>query len=52
MLNSYKSYINVEFDEYYKANNIILLCLPAYFSYLIKSLNISIFGLLKKAYVI
>jgi hypothetical protein len=34
VLNGYKSHVNAEFNEYYKENNIVLLCLLANSSHL------------------
>ena len=34
VLDGYKSHESAEFQEYYKAHNIITLCLPPYSSYL------------------
>jgi DDE superfamily endonuclease len=50
VLDGYKSHVNVEFNKYYKENNIIPLYLPAHSSHLTQPLNISVFSLLKKAY--
>jgi len=50
ILDGQENYVNAEFDEYCKANNIKLLCLPVHSSHLTQLLNVSIFGLLKKAY--
>ena len=50
VLDGHESHINAEFDEYYKANNIIPLCLPPHSSHLTQPLDVSVFSLLKKAY--
>ena len=50
VLDGHKSYVNAEFNEYYKENNIITLCLPLYLSYLTQPLDISLFIALKVAY--
>jgi hypothetical protein len=50
VLDGHKSHVNAEFDEYYKANNIVLLCLPPYSSHLTQLLDVSVFSPLKKAY--
>ena len=50
VLDGHESHINAEFDEYCKANSIIPLCLLAHSSHLIQSLDVRVFGLLKKAY--
>jgi len=34
VLNSYKSYVNAEFEDYCKDNNIITIYLPPYSSYI------------------
>ena len=50
MLDSHKSHKSVEFEDYCKANNIIILYLSSYLSYIIQLLDIRIFSSLKKAY--
>lgn len=50
VLDGHESHINAEFDEYYKASNIIPLCLPAHSSHLTQPLDVGVFSLLKKAY--
>jgi hypothetical protein len=50
VLDSYKSYKSVEFEDYCKANNIITLYLSSYLSYIIQSLDIEVFSSLKKIY--
>ena len=50
VLDRYKSYESAEFQEYYKAYNIITLYLPPYSSYLTQLLNIRCFSILKQAY--
>ena len=50
VLNSYKSYVNAEFEKYYKENNIITIYLPPYSSYLTQPLNVGYFNVLKKMY--
>jgi hypothetical protein len=35
ILNGHGSYITAEFDQYYSANSIIVLCIPPYSSYLL-----------------
>lgn len=50
IFDGYKSYINAELDDYYKAVNIIPLFLLAYSLYLSHPLEISIFSLLKRGY--
>ena len=50
VLDRHKSYESAVFQEYYKANNIITLCLPAYSSYLTQPLDVRCFGVLKRMY--
>ena len=50
MLDGYKSYKSVEFEDYCKANNIIILCLSLYLSYIIQLLDVGVFSSLKKIY--
>ena len=50
VLDSYKSYINAEFEDYYKENNIITICLLSYSSYLIQPLDVGCYSVLKKIY--
>ena len=50
VLNRYKSHESAEFQEYYKAYNIITLCLPPYSSYLTQLLDIRCFSVLKRVY--
>ena len=50
VLDGYKSYVLVQFEEYCQANNIITLCLPAHSSYLTQPLDVGCFSVLKCAY--
>ena len=50
VLNSHKSYVNAEFEEYCKENNIITIYLPSYFSHLTQPLDVGCFNVLKKIY--
>jgi DDE superfamily endonuclease len=50
VLDRHKSYINTEFDQYYKETKIIPLFLPARSSHLIQPLDIGVFSPLKMAY--
>ena len=50
VLDGHKSHINAEFNEYYKENDIIPVCLPPYSSHLTQPLDVSLFSLLKRAY--
>ncbi len=50
VLNRHKSHESAEFQEYYKAYNIITLCLSPYSSYLTQLLDIRCFSVLKRAY--
>lgn len=50
VLDGYESHINTKFDKYYKANNIVLLCLPVYSLHLTQPLDISVFSRLKNTY--
>jgi hypothetical protein len=50
VLDGHKSHKLAKFQEYYKANNIITLYLPAHSSHLTQPLDIGCFGPLKRAY--
>ena len=50
ILNSYKSYNSLKFQEIYKENNIYTLYILAYSSYLLQPLNVGYFSPLKRAY--
>jgi hypothetical protein len=50
VLDKYKSHESAEFQEYYKAYNIITLGLFPYSSYLTQPLDVRCFSILKQAY--
>jgi hypothetical protein len=50
ILDRYKSYILIEFQEYYKSYNIITLGLFLYSFYLFQLLDIRYFSILKQKY--
>ena len=50
VLNRHKSHKSAEFQEYYKAYNIITLCLPPHSSHLTQPLDVGCFSVLKRAY--
>jgi hypothetical protein len=50
VLDGHKSYKSAEFQEYYKAHNIITLGLPPHLSYLTQPLDVRCFSVLKRAY--
>jgi hypothetical protein len=50
VLDKYKSHHSDKFEEYYKENNIITLCMPPHLSYILQPLDVDCFGPLKKAY--
>ena len=50
ILDSYKSYISVQFDQYCKKNNIIILCILVYLLHILQPLDIGYFSLFKKLY--
>ena len=50
VLDRYKNYESAEFQEYYKAHNIITLGLPPHSSYLTQPLDIRYFSILKRVY--
>ena len=50
MLDGHESYHLDKFKAYYKEYNIITLCMPPHLLYLLQPLDVSCFGLLKKAY--
>ena len=50
VLDGYKSYKSVEFQEYYKSHNIITLGLPPHSSHLTQPLNVGCFSILKRIY--
>ena len=50
VLNEHKSYESAEFQEYYKAYNIIILYLPPHSSHWTQPLDVKCFSVLKRAY--
>ena len=50
IIDGYRSYMSVEFDDYYKFNNIITVNMSVYLSHLLQSLDVEIFLFLKTAY--
>ena len=50
ILDRYKNYLLIGFEEFYKEKNIIILYLSPYSSYLIQLLDISYFNILKRSY--
>ena len=50
IIDSYRSYMSVEFDDYYKLNNNITVSIFIHSSHLLQPLNIGIFLSLKTAY--
>jgi hypothetical protein len=50
IINSYKSYILLKFQDYYKENKIIALCILSYSSHLLQPLDVACFALLKYSY--
>jgi hypothetical protein len=50
VLDGHESHHSVEFEEYYKAHNIITLCMPPHSSHILQPLDVGCFGPLKKSY--
>jgi hypothetical protein len=50
VLDGHESHESVVFQDYYKTNNIISLCLPPHLSYLTQPLDVGCFGVLKRMY--
>ena len=50
ILDGYESYHFIKFEEYYKANGIITLYMPAYSSYRLQPFNVFYFSVLKRFY--
>ena len=50
VLDKHESYNSVVFQDYYKENNIITLCLPAYSSHITQLLDVRCFSILKRMY--
>ncbi len=50
ILNGYKSHFSIQFKDFYKEKNIITFCLFIYSLYIIQSLDIGCFNVLKRLY--
>lgn len=50
IINSYKSYKSLAFQDLCKENKIITLCMPAHLSYILQLLDMGCFAPLKQAY--
>ena len=50
IIDNHRSHIFIEFDDYYKFNNIIIISMPAHLSHLLQLLDVGIFSSLKAAY--
>jgi hypothetical protein len=50
ILDGYESHHSLEFQEYYKENNIYTLCMPPHSSHLLQPLDVGCFSPLKRAY--
>jgi hypothetical protein len=50
ILDGHRSHLTAEFDQTCMENNIILVCMLLYSSYLLQPLNISCFTVLKRQY--
>ncbi len=50
VLDSYKSYLSVQFEQFYKEKCIITFYLSIYFSHFIQPLDIDCFNILKRLY--
>ena len=50
IINGHESYISVEFNEYYKVNNIITISMPVYSSHILQLLDVGLYSPLKSAY--
>jgi hypothetical protein len=50
VLDRHESHISVDFKNFCKEHNIILICLPPHSSHLTQPLDVGFFGPLKKAY--
>lgn len=50
VLDGHESHYSVEFEEYYRINDILTLCMPTHLSHLLQPLDIECFAPLKKAY--
>jgi hypothetical protein len=50
IINSHKSYISLEFQDYCKENKIIALCMLSHSSHLLQPLDVACFAPLKRSY--
>ena len=50
ILNRYSSHNTLQFDQYCKEHNIIMLCMPPHSSYLLQPYDVGCFVLLKRFY--
>jgi hypothetical protein len=50
VLNGHESHHSAEFETFCKAHNIVTLCMPPHSSHLLQSLDIALFGPLKRSY--
>ncbi len=50
VLNSYKSHLSAQFEEFYKKKNIITFCFFTHSLYIIQPLDIDCFNMLKRLY--
>ena len=50
IINNYKIYISIKFDEYCKFNNIIIINMFAHLFHLLQSLNVGLYSFLKFTY--
>jgi hypothetical protein len=50
ILDSYSSYVTLEFDLFCKEHSIITLCMPLHSSYLLQLLDVGCFAVLKQSY--
>ncbi|ENH70905.1 hypothetical protein FOC1_g10000057, partial [Fusarium oxysporum f. sp. cubense race 1] len=50
ILDGHESHHSADFERYCQDYKIIILCMPAYVSYLLQPLNVRCFTVLKKAY--
>jgi len=50
ILDGHSSHFLPAFDQYCKANSIIVLCIPAHLSYILQPLDVGCFSVLKRFY--
>ncbi|KAH3956578.1 hypothetical protein HBH52_256050 [Parastagonospora nodorum] len=50
IIDGHESHNSLEFQQYYKDNKIITICMPPHSSHLLQPLNVGCFAPLKKAY--